>query len=218
MPFVLLDWLLRGKGAAAVGTTVAQVLARSSDHEPAPDLQVLLSLVNFGLNAAGDGVELSPRDGISMACCLMAPLSRGRVTITSADPAAKPLVEHRMFEREEDVERLATGAQEALRILQAAPLQEVVEEIDFPLSLDASQGEWHDYVRQAAFRGDHPSGTCRMGADEAAVVDPRLRVRGVEGLRVVDASIIPVIPRANTNAAVMMIADKAAAMISADRG
>lgn len=217
MPFVLLDWLLRGKGAAAVGTTVAQVLAQSSDSELAPDLQILLSLVNFDMNDAGDGIVLNARDGFSMACCLLNPQSRGRVTITNDDPLSKPQVEHTMLDSADDIERLALAAKKALRILNTAPLKDVIAEIDFPLSEDANQDEWHAFLRQAAFRGDHPSGTCRMGADEDAVVDPRLRVNGVDGLRVVDASIIPVIPRANTNAAVMMIADKAAAMVLEDR-
>lgn len=88
--------------------------------------------------------------------------------------------------------------------------------MDFPLTIEASTEEWRDYLRQAAFRADHPSGTCAMGANKDSVVDERLRVRGVGRLRVVDASIIPVIPRANTNAPVMMIADKAAMMIMAD--
>lgn len=217
MPLVLLNWLLRGRGAAAVGTTTAQLLAKSSESEPAPDLQVLLSLVHFGVNAAGTGVELARRDGFSMACCLMMPNSRGSVTITSADPLAKPRVEHTMFADNEDVERLAQAAKEALKILHAEPLKKFVEEIDFPLTADAPSDEWHDYVRKAAFRGDHPSGTCRMGVDDDAVVDPRLRVRGVERLRVVDTSIIPLIPRANTNATALMIGDKAAAMILEDR-
>ncbi|MEM7705058.1 MAG: GMC family oxidoreductase N-terminal domain-containing protein [Pseudomonadota bacterium] len=217
MPFVLLNWLIRGRGAAAVGTTVAQLLARSSDREPAHDLQILLSLVHFGINTTGDGVKLNSRDGISMACCLMLPKSRGRVRLTSADPNVPPQVQHRMFEAEEDVERLAQAAKQALKLLNTAPLADVIDEVDFPLSLEAPTGEWYDFVRQTAFRGDHPSGTCRMGADEASVVDPRLRVRGVDGLRVVDTSIIPIIPRANTNATALMIADKAAAMIREDR-
>ncbi len=217
MPLVLLNWLLRGRGAAAVGTTVAQILTRSAGHEPAHDLQILLSLVHFGINATGDGVKLNPRDGISMACCLMLPKSRGCVRLTSADPNVPPQVQHTMFEAEDDLERLAQAARQALEVLNTAPLADVIDEVDFPLGLEAPTGDWHDLVRQTAFRGDHPSGTCRMGSDEASVVDPRLRVRGVDGLRVVDTSIIPVIPRANTNATAMMIADKAAAMIREDR-
>lgn len=217
MPLVLLNWLLRGKGAAAVGTTTAQLLAKSAENEPAPDLQVLLSLVHFGINATGTGVELADRDGFSMACCLMMPESRGSVTITSPDPMEKPRVTHSMFESEQDLDRLAQAAKQALTLLDAAPLKTFITEIDFPLTVDSPREEWHSYLRQAAFRGDHPSGTCRMGADEESVVDPRLRVRGVERLRVVDTSIIPLIPRANTNATAMMIGEKAAAMIHEDR-
>ncbi|MFT7286146.1 MAG: choline dehydrogenase [Halieaceae bacterium] len=217
MPFVLLDWLLRGKGPAAVGTTVAQVLARSSDSEPAHDLQVLLSLVNFAINATGDGVSLSRRDGFSMACCLMTPKSRGCVKLASADPLAKPLVEHVMLGCDEDMDRLAEAGRQALKILNAEPLKGFISQIDFPLTVETGREEWHAYLRESAFRADHPSGTCRMGSDDDSVVDPRLRVRGVRGLRVVDASIIPIIPRANTNAPVMMIAEKAAAMIKEDR-
>jgi choline dehydrogenase len=216
-PFVLLDWLLRGRGAAAVGTAVGQVLAKSSESEIAADLQVLLTLANFSVNAKGTGVVLDKRDGFSMACCLLTPRSRGRVTLTSRDPLEKPIVEHRMLDHEEDLDRLAEAGRTALAILNSAPLKDYIEEVDFPLMADSSREEWHDYLHQSAFRADHPSGTCRMGSDEASVVDPRLRVRGVDGLRVVDASIIPVIPRANTNAPVMMIAHKAAAMISEDR-
>ena len=216
-PFVLLDWLLRGKGPAAVGTTVAQVLAKSSNNLPAPDLQILLSLVNFAIKPGGKGLSLNRRDGISMACCLMTPRSRGRVSISSANPLETPLVEHSMLACDEDLDRLAVAAKQALSILDAPPLKGFISEIDFPLSIAAGQDEWHAYLRQAAFRADHPSGTCSMGSNNNSVVDPRLRVRGVDGLRVVDASVIPVIPRANTNAPVMMIGDKAAAMIKEDR-
>ena len=152
-----------------------------------------------------------------MACCLLMPKSRGSVTITSSDPLQKPRVQHEMFASDDDIDRLAQAAKQALRILDSEPLRDHVEEIDFPLAPDSPREEWHAYIRQAGFRGDHPSGTCRMGPDEDSVVDPRLRVRGVEGLRVADTSIIPRIPRANTNATAMMIGDKAAAMIREDR-
>lgn len=83
------------------------------------------------------------------------------------------------------------------------------------MAADAADEEWAEHIGIAAFRGDHPSGTCAMGAATDAVLDPQLRVRGVEGLRVVDASIMPVIPKANTNASVMMIAEKASQMMLA---
>lgn len=217
MPFVLLDWLLRGKGPAAVGTTVAQLLTKSSNSNPPYDIQVLLSLVNFIQKPGRKGVSLSRQDGFSMACCLMTPKSRGSVKITSDDPLAAPHVEHTLLGCDEDLDRLAEAARQALNILNAEPLKGFISQIDFPLAADAGRDEWHAYLHQAAFKANHPSGTCRMGSDDTSVVDPRLRVRGVDGLRVVDASIIPIIPRANTNAAVMMIAEKAAAMIKEDR-
>jgi len=217
IPWVLLNWLLRGKGPAAVGTTVAQVLAGSSANGLCPDLQILLSLVNFTIDPDGKGVSLSRQDGFSMACCLMAPKSRGRIKITTNDPLAPPLIQHLMLGCDEDLDGLSEAAKRGLEILGAEPLRGYVSHIDFPLSVDAQRDEWHAYLHQAAFRADHPSGTCAMGGDETSVVDPRLRLRGVVGLRIVDASIIPVIPRANTNAPVLMIAEKAADMIKQDQ-
>lgn len=217
VPFVLMNWLLFGRGPAAVGTTLAQVLAHSKGHTGAPDLQLLLSPVTFTIEEGADKATLSKHDGISMACCLLHPEGRGTVRITSNDPLAPPLVEHALIGAEADVIRLAEAAQKAIEIFKAAPMSTIVQEIECPVDADSPMDAWRDYLKLATFRGDHPSGTCRMGTDTHAVVDPRLRVQGVAGLRVVDASIMPVIPSANTNAPVMMIAQKASAMILEDQ-
>lgn len=216
LPLTLLEWLFRGTGPAAAGTTLAQVLCKTSENLRDPDIQLLLSLVTFSLKPGGDGVELAKDDGISIACSLLTPRSRGRVRITSSDPLAPPLIEHQLLGDEADLDRLAEAARRAIAILRSPPMKDLVSSIEFPVAEAGTQKEWREYVSTASFRADHPCGTCRMGVDEDAVVDPRLRLRGLAGLRVVDASIMPVIPRANTNAATMMIAEKAAAMIIED--
>ena len=213
LPWVLLQWALFGRGPAAVGTVLAQVLCNSSRNSGSPDLQLLLSLATFAMDPITGKPVLSKDDGIAIACCLLDPVARGTVRITSANPADPPIVEHCLLGHASDLNRLTEAALKAIEILQTSPLKNYILELECPASLQTPEAVWADYLRKSGFRADHPCGTCRMGRDQQSVVDPRLRVRGIEGLRIVDASIIPVIPLANTNATVMMIAEKAAAMI-----
>jgi len=114
------------------------------------------------------------------------------------------------------VRELVEGCREAMRILETAPLDQMLTKMIAPATRPETDAQWIDYLRASAFRGDHPAGTCRMGEDPAAVVDSRLRVKGIAGLRVVDASIMPALTSGNTNAVVIMIAEKASAMILED--
>ncbi|MEM7702390.1 MAG: GMC family oxidoreductase N-terminal domain-containing protein [Pseudomonadota bacterium] len=213
-PQVLLRWLLFGSGPASMGTALAQVLFRSQDQVPAPDLQLLLTLATFEMRKDGSGIRVSHEDAFAMACCVLQPKARGRVFLASADPLEPCVIDHRLLGEEQDIDHLVQAASEAIKILRSSKLKGVVKEITFPVSKDSPRDEWIDHLRSAAFRGDHPCGTCRMGSDPSAVVDPQLRVVGIEGLRVVDASIMPVIPSGNTNAPVMAIAEKAASMLT----
>ncbi len=110
LPLTLLEWLVRGTGPAAAGTTLAQIQWKTSEQLSDPDIQLLLSLVRFSLNPGGEGLELAKDDGISNACSLLTPRSRRRVRITFSDPLAPPLIEHQLLGDEVDLDRLEDAA------------------------------------------------------------------------------------------------------------
>jgi choline dehydrogenase len=213
----LINWLFRGRGPAASCTALAQLMWRSQPQNMAPDIQHLLSLVTFSFNPKTKRLVLDKASGFSIATCLMQPKSRGSVRLTSADPNRLPIVDHQMFSAEEDLIQLATGARHAVALMQSEPLAGMIRGIKLPFAPDSPLSVYADLIRATAFRGDHPSGTCAMGSDAIAVLDPRLRVRGVKGLRVADASVMPLVTNGNTNAPTMMIGDKAAQMILEER-
>ncbi len=153
--------------------------------------------------------------GLSVQPCLMRPKSRGEIRLKSADPAAQPLFKGNYLSHQDDVAQLVRGTRLARRMLKAPSLArvligeflpgETVPDEDKPLE---------EFVRQYAKTVFHPVGTCRMGSDPDAVVDPKLRVKGIEGLRVADASIMPTVTSGNTNAPTIMIAERAADFIA----
>jgi choline dehydrogenase len=139
--------------------------------------------------------------------------------LRSADPDAKPVIDHRLQGSAEDVAKLVKGLQIVERACQAPALASIITGPLRPAPVPETDAHWEQYVRQSGGVGYHPVGTCRMGAkdDPMAVLDPQLRVRGVAGLRVIDASAFPAPVSANTNAPTIMVAERAAEFIRTKR-
>lgn len=151
--------------------------------------------------------------GYSCHVCLLRPHSRGRVALKSADPMAAPLIDPAYLSDRRDVDGMIAGTKMMRDIMEASPLDRYRGRELYPAG--RSDAEVEAAIRARAETIYHPAGTCRMGADEASVVDPDLKVRGIDGLRVVDASILPTLIGGNTNAPVIAIAEKIAAAIRA---
>ena len=198
----------RGAGPLTSNVAEAGAFARTSANLAEPDIQLhaIPALLSedppFGL----------AEHGFSVGVCLLTPSSVGELYLTSPEPTAKPLIYHRYLETEEDMSRMQAGLELILQIGSQPALSRYCFEPE-QLPASSSKEDMRAYVRRHAQTLYHPVGTCAMGTGEDAVVDPELRVRGVEGLRVVDASVMPTVPRGNTNAPTIALAEKAADMI-----
>ena len=209
------NWLLRGRG---VGTTPDAHLIgflRSDSSLSMPDIQV--HVTPAGYLVAGEGELILKENSFTVIASVCRPLSRGRIGLKSADPSVAPAIRHLLFEQPGDLDRLSRGIRMVRDIVRAAPLFNLVKRPIQPSWDDATDDELSRYLVANAGTIYHPSGTCRMGPDGASVVDPELRVRGVQSLRVADASIMPSITSGNLNAPSMMIGEKAAELMIAAR-
>lgn len=157
-----------------------------------------------------------PGYGYTLHACVLHPLSRGRIRLRSADPAAAPMIQPNYLSDPEgaDLLRMCEAARVSRDILAQPSFDPWRGDNIFPGKLVGSDGDLSEFIRRKAETVYHPVGTCRMGADAASVVDPQLRVRGVEGLRVVDAAVMPEVPTGNTNAPTLMIAERASAWMT----
>lgn len=204
----------RGPITSPVGH--AQLFSRTSERHERPNIQTILIPMAYQMETLQEGLKLHPRPAMSLAVCQLQPRGRGTISLRDADPASPPRIAHQLLGDAEDVAELIAGCRAALQLLRTPPLDDVLADMIAPMEVPESDEEWIAYLRHSAFRGDHPVGTCRMGEDDDAVVDSRLRVRGVAGLRVIDASIMPTVTSGNTNAVAIMIGEKGAAMIRED--
>ena len=203
-----LELLEQGRGPLAGAGSEAGAFVRTTDGLDAPDLQ-LLTLPALWIE---EGLVPGHTPGFSIGASPLKPASRGQVALVSPDPTAKPLIVHNYFAEPEDMRVQIEGVRLAMEIAGTEPLAACLSD-PYQTPASDSDEDIESHVRAHAQTQYHPVGSCRMGVDELAVVDPELRVRSVEALRVVDASIMPVIPRANTNAPTIAIAEKAADLI-----
>ncbi len=208
----LARYAFRRDGFLAMGASVAAGFFKTDPAVATPDIQASMTL--FSTDKVGE--KLHPFSGFSSIVRLLRPQSRGTIAIKSADPFEAPAIRPNFLHAPRDGAVLVKGCHLLRQIVNTPPLANFVEAEYLPGPDVASDANMLEFLRNAGATSFHPVGTCRMGADDAAVVDPRLRVNGFQGLRVVDASIMPVIVSGNTNAPTIMIAEKAADMILAD--
>ena len=209
-----LQYLLMKRGPLATGINQAGAFFRTHTSLTRPKMQFM-----FGtLSADQQGGAIHPFPGFTIVPCVLRPRSRGFVRIRSADPSQEPEIQPNYFGDERDVAELLQGAMFARRVANTAPLSDFVASELAPGPGCASEAEWVAFLREhgSGMIVGHPVGSCRMGNDERSVVDERLRVRGVRGLRVADASVMPSITSGNTNAPTFMIGEKASDLILED--
>ncbi len=208
-----IGYALRRNGPMAVGATEATLFARVTPGAEEADVQ--FQFVNFSL--AETGYVLARYPGIMFNFNQCRPDSRGTLSLRSPDPADKPVIRANYLSDPRDQFVMIEAAKLARRLGRAAPFRDLVEAELTPAPDVEDEAGLLDHIRRTGTTVYHPCGTCRMGSDDAAVVDPSLLVRGVERLRVADASVIPLVPSSNIQPSVMMIAERAAEFMRQDR-
>ncbi len=209
-------FFIEGRGALTFGVSSAQVFTYSREGLASPDIQLLFSPASYDPQKFG---ALERQPGMTVACSIARPESRGTIMAQSPDPRQAPLIKPNYMSAENDVRVIVEGVKLAREVfaqpaLQAHSVAEILPGPDIRTDAEIAQ-----FARETGNTIYHPVGVCKMGPadDPMAVVDPRLKVRGLDGLRVIDASVMPAVTTANTNSTAIMIGEKGAAMILEDR-
>ncbi len=207
----LLQYALFRRGLMSSNIVEAAGFVRSRADLDRPDLQFI-----FMTSLKDQSLAFPRRHGFHLFAALLRPNSRGRIELRSADPQARPLLHPNFLDNEDDLARLLYGLKLARRLVQAPAFAAHASEELAPGPGVDNDDALRDYIIRTAVTSHHPVGTCKMGpdTDAGAVVDSQLRVRGVDGLRVADASIMPTLIGGNTNAPTMMIAERCAQFIT----
>jgi choline dehydrogenase len=206
-------WYLRHDGIFASNGAAANIFLRTADGLDRPDIQLTPMAVGNGARLWLHGVTPPPLYAFNIRIGVMHPRSRGWVKLRSTDPRDQPRIQLNLLRSPEDMATMIRGVRACRELFSQRPLSAMVDSELFPGAKRTSDADLADAIRKDGGHRSHPVGTCRMGAGADAVVDAQLRVRGIEGLRVIDASVMPDVTGGNTNVPTIMIAEKAADMI-----
>lgn len=208
----ILKWRKHGNSMVASPLAEAGSFLKSDPNLDQPDLQT-----HFVISIVDDHArKLHMGHGFSCHVCVLNPKSRGEVFLQSADPMAPPGIDPKFLSDDRDLKTLISGAKQTRAILEAPAMAKYRHKELFGVNDNTTDEEWEQHIRSRADTIYHPAGTCKMGVDDMAVVDTELKVHGLEGLRVADASIMPNVVSGNTNAPSIMIGEKCADMIKAE--
>ncbi len=209
----LLRWALLGRGPLTSNLGEAVAFVRSRPELAAPDIELLLAPVLF----EEEGLKPPSEHGLTLAVVLLTPRSSGTVLLRSSDPAVPPAIDPQYLSDPdgEDAATLLRGLRLARRVLEQEPLSSFVDAEILPGADARTDDALLAHIRALSQTLYHPAGTCRMGSDAGSVVDPQLRVRGIDGLRIADASVMPKLPRGHTNWPTVMIAERASELLAA---
>jgi choline dehydrogenase len=213
----VLRWAAFGSGEAGSMPLQCVAFLRTRPESERPDIEMLVSPIAPDAAIWFPGIRAPRPHRFSSRVAVLHPRSRGRVTLRSADPADAPRIHWNLLDDPYDLETLRGGLKAVRAIFAEAPLRGVIAGEASPSARYDSDAALDDWIRANCQTASHPAGTCRMGVDDDAVLDAELRVKGVDGLRVADCSVMPDVVGANTNAPTIMIAEKAAAAIIAAR-
>jgi choline dehydrogenase len=207
-----IEWMLTRGGPFAIGINQGGLFTRVLPESKTPDIQFHIAT----LSADMAGGKVHPFSGFTLSVCQLRPESRGYLKLASSDPMLPPSIHPNYLAAETDRRCVVAGLAFARKLAQTPPLADLIAAEYEPGPEAQTDADLLAFARARGQTIFHPSGTCRMGSDSEAVVDPRLRVRGVHGVWVVDCSVMPTLISGNTNVPAIMIGEKASDMILED--
>lgn len=205
---------LTGKGPLTIGAGQVGVFMKTRPELERPDIQ--FHFIPFSSMRPGEGLEKEP--GFTVSVCQLRPESRGSIQIQSADPSQHPLIKPNYLATELDLQTMLDGLKKVRMVSEAPAIQPYITREALPGEEVSTDQELENYIRTQGNTIFHPAGTCKMGNDEMSVVDQQLRVKGLTGLRVADASIMPTLVSGNTNAPCIMIGEHLSKMMLQELG
>jgi choline dehydrogenase len=209
----ILRYALTRRGFLALPSSPVLAFLRTRPELEAPDVQ--LHFIPFAIEHIKKR-KLAREPGMTVAMCQLRPESQGSIHVTSPDPIVAPEIKFNFLSAALDRDTLVAGVRATRRIVEAKAMDALRGTEVSPGSEVQSDEEILGYIRANAQTAYHPVGTCKMGTDEMAVVDPELKVRGIQGLRIADGSIMPTLMSGNTNGPIIMIGEKASDMMRED--